>query len=219
MGEYRWISFNFEGAQIAVKKKLGLILILRLVTQLCLTLCDSMDCSSLGSSVHGILQARILEWVTMPSSRGSSWPRDQTQISHIAGEFFTIWVTGEAMAMKAVAMTAPPSWPNHLAKVPSPKIDPLGLGFNTRICRRHNSQSIALSDQTFIHHIIHVIHNSREAENKVENFMCCAWSLSRVWLFATPWIIAHQAPLSMRILQARKLHIPLWTYVYTYFIL
>ena len=126
---------------------------------------------------------------------------------------------GKPLAMKAVAMTAPPSWPNHLAKVPSPKIDPLGLGFNIWICRRHNSQSIALSDQTFIHHIIHVIHNSREAENKVENFMCCAWSLSRVWLFATPWIIAHQAPLSMRILQARKLHIPLWTYVYTYFTL
>ena len=46
--------------------------------QSCLTLCDPMDCSPLGSSVHRILQARILEWVAMPSSRGSSWPRDQT---------------------------------------------------------------------------------------------------------------------------------------------
>ena len=46
--------------------------------QLCLTLCDAMDCSSPDSSVHGILQARILEWVAMPSSRGSSQPRDQT---------------------------------------------------------------------------------------------------------------------------------------------
>ena len=43
--------------------------------QLCPTLCDPMDCSLPGSSVHGILQARILEWVAMPSSRGSSWPR------------------------------------------------------------------------------------------------------------------------------------------------
>ena len=44
-------------------------------------------------SVHGILQARILEWVVIPSSRGSSWPRDRTSISHIAGRFFTIWAT------------------------------------------------------------------------------------------------------------------------------
>ena len=52
-------------------------------------LCDSMDCSPLGSSVHGIFQARILEWVAMPSSRGSSPPRDRTSISCIAGRFFT----------------------------------------------------------------------------------------------------------------------------------
>ena len=45
-----------------------------------------------GSSVRGILQARILEWVAIPFSRGSSWPRDQTQVSYIAGEFFTTWV-------------------------------------------------------------------------------------------------------------------------------
>ena len=61
-----------------------------LVTQSHLTLCDTMDCSPPGSSVHGILQARILEWVTIPFSRGSSPPRDQTQVSHIAGRFFTI---------------------------------------------------------------------------------------------------------------------------------
>ena len=49
--------------------------------QSCLTVCDPMDCSPPGSSVHGILQARTLEWVTMPSSRGSSHPRDRTRIS------------------------------------------------------------------------------------------------------------------------------------------
>ena len=48
------------------------------------------DCSPPGSSVHGILQARILEWVAMPSSRGSSQPRDRTQVSCIADGFFTI---------------------------------------------------------------------------------------------------------------------------------
>ena len=57
--------------------------------QLCLILCNSMDCNPLGSSVHGILQARILEWVAMPSSRRSSRPRDRTQVSHVAGGFFT----------------------------------------------------------------------------------------------------------------------------------
>ena len=49
--------------------------------QPCPTLCDPMDCSSTGSSVHGHFQARILEWFAMPSSRGSSWPRDRTHIS------------------------------------------------------------------------------------------------------------------------------------------
>ena len=57
------------------------------VTQSCPTLCDHMDCSPPGSSVHGILQARILEWVDILLSRGPSWPRNQTQVSCIAGRF------------------------------------------------------------------------------------------------------------------------------------
>ena len=60
--------------------------------QLCLTLCDPMDYSPPGSSVHGILQARILEWPAMPSSRGASLPRDRTCVSCIsctADGFFT----------------------------------------------------------------------------------------------------------------------------------
>ena len=56
-----------------------------LVPQLCLTLCDSMDCSPPGSSIHWIIQARILEWVAIPFSRGSSWPRDRNQVSCIVG--------------------------------------------------------------------------------------------------------------------------------------
>ena len=54
-----------------------------LVAQSCQTLCDPLDCSPPGSSVHGVLQARILEWVAVPFSR------DQTQVSCIAGRFFT----------------------------------------------------------------------------------------------------------------------------------
>ena len=57
--------------------------------QSCPILCDPVDCSPPASSVHGILQARILEWVAMPSSRGSSQPRDLSQVSHIAGGFFS----------------------------------------------------------------------------------------------------------------------------------
>ena len=55
------------------------------------TLCDATNYSPPGSSVHGILQARIWEWVVMPSSRGSSQLRDWTQVSCIAGGYFTIW--------------------------------------------------------------------------------------------------------------------------------
>ena len=64
-----------------------------LAVQSCPTLCDPMDCSPPGSSVHGILQAKILEWVVIPFSRASSWPRDLTRVFHIADKFFTIWAT------------------------------------------------------------------------------------------------------------------------------
>ena len=56
-------------------------------------LCDPMDCSPEGFSVHGIFQARVLEWVAIFFSRGSSWPRDWTQASNIAGRLFTLWAT------------------------------------------------------------------------------------------------------------------------------
>ena len=57
-----------------------------IVTQSCLTLCDPMDCSPPGGSSHGIFQTRMLEWVAIPYSRGSSWPRNWTWVCHIAGE-------------------------------------------------------------------------------------------------------------------------------------
>ena len=68
--------------------------------QSCLTLCDPMDCSPPGSSVHGILQARILEWVAMPSSKRSSWPgiKPTSLMSPaLAGGFFTTSATWEAL--------------------------------------------------------------------------------------------------------------------------
>ena len=68
-----------------------------LVAQPCPASCDPMDCSLQGSSVHGILQAGIPEWVAIPFSRGPSQPRDQTQVCLIAGRFFTVWATREAL--------------------------------------------------------------------------------------------------------------------------
>ena len=64
-----------------------------LVAQLYPTLCDPMDCSPPGFPVHGILQARTLQWVALPFSRGSSWLRDGTHVSCIAGRFFTVSAT------------------------------------------------------------------------------------------------------------------------------
>jgi len=75
------------------------------VVQSCPTLCDPMD-----YTVHGILQARILEWVAFPFSRGSSQPRDQTRVSHIAGKFFTSWALREALCTLVL-----PKFPIHLS--------------------------------------------------------------------------------------------------------
>ena len=65
------------------------------VAQSCPTLCDPMDCSLPGTSVHGIFQAIVLEWIAISFSRGSSQPRDQTRVSHIVDRHFTIWPTSE----------------------------------------------------------------------------------------------------------------------------
>ena len=65
------------------------------VTQSCPALCDPTDCTLPGSSVYGIPQARILEWIAIPFSRGSFWPRDQTRIACTEGRFFTAWATGK----------------------------------------------------------------------------------------------------------------------------
>ena len=62
----------------------------------CPSFCDHIDCSPPGSSVRGILQARILVWVAIPLSRGSSRPRDWTWVSCIVGRFFTVWATRDA---------------------------------------------------------------------------------------------------------------------------
>ena len=73
-----------------------------LVTQLCQTLCDPLDCSPPGSSVHWISKARILEWIGICFSRGSSQPRDWTHISCLAGRFVTTEPPGEKKKKKYI---------------------------------------------------------------------------------------------------------------------
>ena len=93
------------------------------VTQSCLTLCDSMDCSLPGSSIHGIFQARLLEWVAMSFSRRSSWLRDWIQISRTVGRCFTVWATRELyrlMASKIISLETllPGMFKHHLLGEP-----------------------------------------------------------------------------------------------------
>ena len=94
------------------------------------TSCESESCSvvsdsvtPMDSTVHGILQARILEWVAFPFSRGSSQPRDRTQVSCIAGGFFTSWATREAHEPAICIHIYPPSG----ASLPPHRISPLFL--------------------------------------------------------------------------------------------
>ena len=71
-----------------------------LVTQSHPSFCDTINCSLPGISAHGILQTKILEWISMPFSMGSSWSKDSAQVSYIAGQSFTFWATREALQLK-----------------------------------------------------------------------------------------------------------------------
>ena len=89
-------QFSFQSQRKAMPKNVQKVKVL--VAQLYPTLCNTMDSSLPGYFIHRILQARLLEWVAIPFSRGSSWPRDQIQFSYIASRVFTNWATREAPA-------------------------------------------------------------------------------------------------------------------------
>ena len=89
-----------------------------LATQSCLTLGDPMDCSPPDSSAHEILQARILEWVVIPFSKGSSQLRDGTRTSCIVSRFFTVWATREALHILLLSLTR---YAGFLLRFPSVK--------------------------------------------------------------------------------------------------
>ena len=101
------------------------------LSQSCPTLCDPMDCSPPGSSVLGIIQAGMLEWFAMPSSRGSYQHRGWTQVSHIAGGFFTIWAIPFIFRTKSKFLAGLALPPSHLifSYTPECTLAPLTLAF------------------------------------------------------------------------------------------
>ena len=92
---YRCICYWVQVHTVCFMKSESVVL----VAQSCPTLCNPMDGRLWGSSVHGTLQARMMEWVAISYPRGSSQPRDQTHVSWIIGEFFTFWATREAILL------------------------------------------------------------------------------------------------------------------------
>ena len=104
-----------ENSSASIMLKMFTLLLLLLSLQSCLTQCDPIDGSPPGSSVPGILQGRILEWVAIPFSKGSSRPRDQTQVSCVAGRLFTVWATREARDRLTRG--------NPLPSTPTPAVD------------------------------------------------------------------------------------------------
>ena len=109
--------------------------------QSCLALCNPIDCSPPGSSVRGILQARILEWVAILFFRASSWPRDGTRVSCIAGEFFTCWATREAPLVSLLLSL----WEFFFCKVEEPGSCHWASGLVARIWCSHRYDPIPIS--------------------------------------------------------------------------
>ena len=141
------------------------------------TLCNPVDCCLPGSSVHGVLQVRMLEYVVMPSSRGSSKPRDQAVSSMsiaLAGGFFTTRTTWEAHAAAAAkSLHSCPTLCDSIEGSPPGSAVP-------GILQARTLEWVAIS-----------FSNASKWKVKVK-------SLSHVQLFTTLWTAAYQAPPSMR---------------------
>ena len=153
-----------------------------LVPKLCLTLCAPMNGSPPGSPVHRISQARILEWVAISFSRGSSWPRDLTLISCIGRQILYHWAACDAFYLLYSWYTG---WKTILIFYLLPPPGP-----HWSICNSVLSLNMAVP-------------------RKVLFFLACSLGMlscfSHVWFFVTSWTASHQAPLWDGILQARIL--------------
>ena len=96
----------------------------------CLTLCDPMGCSLPRSTVHGLFQARVLEWAALSFSRGSSRPRDRTQVSRTAGRRFTVWASRGLLVLSVYQQLTHPGAANSVAYEASPRPLNKELRFN-----------------------------------------------------------------------------------------
>ena len=157
-----------------------------LVSQSWLTLCDPIDCCPPDSSVHGILQARILEWVAIPLSRESSRPRGWTWVSCIARRFFTIWVTKEApliLSQHSVSLSLECSiflehthgllWRNYdTCLMRSHTLLQLGVALRTLHCGSISVVQLLLFDGTY---------------TDLWWFIGCCFLSTWVWMFYVKW--------------------------------
>ena len=107
-----WLNLKFWHSEIITKQSETApflwVFLCVLVSQSCPTLCNPIDCSPPGSSVHGIFQARVLEWAAIPFSRGSSLPRDQTRVSRIHRRVLTAEPSERPCPVTAPKMGSPP---------------------------------------------------------------------------------------------------------------
>ena len=167
-------------------------------------------------TVHGVLQARILEWLAFPFSRGSSQSRDWTQVSHTAGGFFTSWAIREAQQYwSGWPIPSPVDLPNPGIELGSPALqvdslptEPWGKPstmqwlLKTEEIHSFPIRELHLMGYTGEYKLTIISHD--KGQGRWAYSTTCAekvlwWSLSRVWLFVTPWNVARQALLSMEL--------------------
>ena len=145
--------------------------------QSCLSLCDPVDRSPPGSSVHGVLQARILEWVVMPSSRGSSWLRDQTRIPYVSS--VGRWILYHRATWKAViAKTVLKRWTSLVKWIEDLRAKPIELLWeNTKL---------NLHDLGFGQKFIDRTPKAQETKEKIDKLGCIrmkSFCISRKWKY------------------------------------
>ena len=172
--------------------------------QFCPTLCDSVNCSPPSSSVHGIFQARILEWVAISSSRGSSWPRDWTHVSCIGRRILYHWATWKALYAEYIMRNARLSESQAGIEISGRNINNLRyvdaaaaklLQLCPTLCDPRDgsppgSPVPGILQARTLEWVAISFPNARKWKMKVKSLSC-------VRLFATPWTAAYQAPLPM----------------------